>query len=366
MNLKIGIVGLPNVGKSTLFNALTRKKVDISNYPFCTIEPNVGVVEVPDKRLALLAALARSKKIIPAVVEFVDIAGLMKGAAQGAGLGNKFLSHIRAVDALMHVVRIFADEEIIHVAGRLDPVSDIEVIEYELILKDLETATRRLNALQTEIRARKKGARETAEILEKFVSAFAQGDGADAVSATLSKSEREHADATLQELQFLTAKPTMYVFNVSEERKGRAWQPDARLAEKISKHPYVAICAHLESELAALADVERNEYLQSMGRAESGLTELIRLSYETLGLITFFTTGEDETRAWTIARGSTAPSAGRAIHSDFEKKFIRAEVIHCEKLLQARSFARAREMGLLRIEGKEYTLEDGDVIEFKI
>lgn len=307
MSLKIGIVGLPNVGKSTLFNALTRKKVDIANYPFCTIEPNVGVVEVPDERLDKLAELSHSKKIVPAVVEFVDIAGLVKGAAEGEGLGNKFLSHIREVDAIAEVVRIFEDSEITHVADKVDPTSDIEVVELELALKDLET-----------------------------------------------------------ESHELTAKPIIYVFNCSEKQVQEHWQPSGVLHEKINHAPFVVICAKIESELSELPSDEKKELLESLGIAQSGLDQLIRTGYDTLELITFLTTGEDETRAWTIPAGSLAPRAGRAIHSDFEEKFIRAEVIAYDKLLEAGSYARARELGLLRVEGKQYAVKDGDVIEFRV
>ena len=359
MALKIGIVGLPNVGKSTLFNALTKKKVDISNYPFCTIEPNVGIVTVPDERLEKLAALSRSAKVIPAVVEFVDIAGLVKGAAEGEGLGNKFLSHIKEVDTIAEVVRVFEDAEIIHINSTLNPISDIEIIEYELCLKDLETITKRMETIEKEVRARKKGAEEEAALLQKLKEGLGAGKRA---PATVSPEET----TSLKELQLLTAKQIIYILNASEQQIREKWQPDERLRQKIKEEPWVVISAKIESELTELSDEERKEYMRDFDVQESGLDRLIRIGYETLGLITFFTTGEDETRAWTIPNGSLAPRAGRAIHSDFEEKFIRAEVIQRQKLLDAGSWARAKELGKVRIEGKEYAVKDGDVMEFKI
>ena len=353
MGLKIGIVGLPNVGKSTLFKALTKKQIDIANYPFSTIEPNVGVVEVPDARLAALAALSRSVKVISAIVEFVDIAGLVKGAAEGQGLGNQFLTHIRDVDAIAEVVRVFEDPDVIHVANAVNPLSDIEIIEYELALKDLETIARRLATLEKDVKAVKKEAVAEKEILECAKDALDRG-------VLLSRAGIQAP------LPLLTGKPIIYVFNVSEEQLIKGWTPSLELKAKIGNGHWIAISSKIEAELSELTTEEQREYLSMLGFKERGLDRLIRTGYETLGLMTFFTTGEDETRAWTIPKGSTAPRAGRAIHSDFEEKFIRAETVSFAQLLEAGSYARARERGVVRIEGKEYVVKDGDIIEFKI
>ena len=358
--LKIGIVGLPNVGKSTLFKALTRKQVEIANYPFATIDPNVGVVEVPDDRLGKLAVISKSAKVIPASIEFVDIAGLVKGAAQGEGLGNQFLSHIREADAIAQVVRVFMDGDIIHVSplagGLPDPVSDIEVLEYELVLKDLETIEKRLQSVVRDARAGKKEAVEEQKVLEQLQAGMQNG----ARAATVIEDA-----ALISSLQLLTMKPLIYVCNVAEGEVS-GWVPEGKLKEKLEGHIWVAVSAKVESELSDLAPEERSEYMTALGITESGLDRLIRAGYETLGLITYLTTGETETRAWTIPKGSTAPRAGRAIHSDFEQKFIRAEIIATEKLLKAGSYPKARELGWLRTEGKEYIVQDGDVVEFKI
>jgi len=328
--MKIGIVGLPNVGKSTLFQALTKKQVDTSNYPFATIDPNVGAVTVPDERLEKLAKLSKSKKIVPAIIEFVDIAGLVKGAAEGEGLGNKFLSHIREVDAVCHIVRAFENENIAHVSGKPNPLSDIETIKTELALKDLETVAKIKVSAQKEAKSGKKEAVELLGALENF-----------------EKIPQNVAD----QYQLLSFKPTLYVFNISS--KANLPLPNLQNA--------IALDISQENDVSAMSENEKKE----LGIA-SELPKLIKAAYELLGLMTFFTTGEDETRAWTIPLGSTAKRAGRAIHSDFEEKFIRADVVFWGKLLEAGGWARARELGWLRSEGKEYVVKDGDVIEFKI
>jgi GTP-binding protein YchF len=364
MSLQIGIVGLPNVGKSTLFKALTKQKVEIANYPFATIDPHVGVVPVPDERLKKLAEFSHSAGIVPAAVEFVDIAGLVKGAAEGEGLGNKFLSNIREADAMGEVVRVFEDSDIIHVNGAPDPVSDIEVIEYELILKDVETVTKRISGLEQEVRAHRSAAAEEEAVLTNLKEFLETGKPARDFLREAPLDESVLRALTV--LQLLSAKPLIYICNVSEAQLSENWQPDKKLVNKIGAAPWVRISAKIESELAELDEEERKEYIAALHLKESGLEQLIRTGYEALNLITFLTTGEDETRAWTIPKNSLAPRAGRAIHSDFEEKFIRAEVINWEKLLEAGSRARARELGWLRTEGKTYVVKDGDVIEFKI
>ncbi|MBI4132241.1 MAG: redox-regulated ATPase YchF [Candidatus Sungbacteria bacterium] len=364
MSLKIGIVGLPNVGKSTIFRALTKKQVDIANYPFVTIEPNVGVVEVPDERVEKLALLSRSKKIVPAVVEFVDIAGLVKGASEGEGLGNKFLSHIRETDAILEVVRVFEDPDIIHVSGQPDPVSDIRVIEAELMLKDLETAAKRLETATKQVKAGDKTAAIQQEALQRLEKGLKAGERASRILG--GNDRREEVVLLLRELGLLTAKPRIIAFNASEKQVQNNWQPAAELAAEVKNDSWIVLSAKVEDELNSLSPAEREEYLRWLGLGESGLDRLIKTGYRTLGLITFLTTGEDETRAWTIRAGSTAPEAGRAIHSDFEKKFIRADVVAYDKLVEAGSWAKARELGWLRTEGRDYIIKDGNVIEFKI
>lgn len=352
MSLKVGIVGLPNVGKSTLFKALTKNPVDIANYPFCTIEPNVGIVKVPDERLEKLAEMSKSARVIPTVIEFVDIAGLVAGAAQGEGLGNKFLAHIREVDAIAQVVRVFEDKNIIHVHEKIDPENDIDIINTELILADLETVNKRIAKLEKEVRGQNEEAVKTLEIMKKIKEILDQGK----LAREVNLSTKDYA--LIRDLQLLTFKPILYILNTNDFEKTR----ESELVKNLKKkYPVVLLDVKIEEELSQMSMEEAAE----LGM-KSNLDELILKSYEVLNLITFLTTGEDETRAWTIKKDSTAPEAGRAIHSDFEEKFIRADVINWKKLLKAGSWTKARELGTLRTEGKEYIVRDGDVIEFKI
>ena len=361
MSLKCGIVGLPNVGKSTLFNALTKSAIAAENYPFCTIEPNVGIVEVPDPRLAKLAAIAKPQKVIPAAVEFVDIAGLVAGASKGEGLGNKFLATIRETDAIAHVVRCFEDPNVIHVANRIDPVSDIETINTELALADLETVSKQLskNSKLAKTGGDKEAQRLVA-VLEKAESALDQGRPARSVD--WSKEEL----VVMKPLFLLTMKPTMYVANVAENGF-----KDNPLLAKIEAHakkegaPVVAICAALEAQIADMSDEDKKVFLADAGLTEPGLSRLARAAYALLGLLTYFTAGEKEVRAWTVVQGATAPQAAGVIHTDFERGFIRAEVAAFEDFVAGGGEQGAKEAGKLRLEGKDYVVRDGDVMHFR-
>ncbi len=362
--MKLGIVGLPNVGKSTLFNSLTKAGAESANYPFCTIDPNVGVVSVPDERLGKLAALYDSAKIVPAVIEFVDIAGLVKGASKGEGLGNQFLSHIRETDAIVHVVRCFENTNIVHVDGSIDPLRDIETINYELIFSDLDILERRIAKVSRGARNDKALAKELA-LLEGIKAHLEQSKPARSYEP-----EDDDMKALMATYDLLTAKPVIYAANVSEDdladdgASNKYVQAVREYAAKEGSEVF-AVCAQIEEEISELDDDEKKEFLEDLGLKESGLDKLIKASYSLLGLISFLTAGPTETRAWTIRKGTKAPGAAGKIHSDFERGFIKAEVVYYQDLLDCGSYAAAKEKGLVGIEGKDYVVKDGDVILFR-
>ena len=362
--MKLGIVGLPNVGKSTLFNSLTKAGAESANYPFCTIDPNVGVVPVPDERIDVLTKMHNSKKTIPAVIEFVDIAGLVKGASKGEGLGNQFLANIREVDAIVHVVRCFEDSNVVHVDGSIDPLRDIETINFELIFADIELLDKRIAKNQRAANNNKEIAKEV-EFMKKIKEHLENGK-----LAITFEVDGDDEEKWMKEYNLLTAKPVIFAANVAEDDladdgAGNEYVDKVKGYAKEYNSEVFVVCAQIEQEISELEDDEKKMFLEDLGLSESGLDKLIRASYSLLGLISFLTTGEDETRAWTIKRGTKAPQAAGKIHTDFERGFIRAEVVNYKDLVENGSMLAAKEKGLVRSEGKEYVVEDGDVVLFK-
>ncbi len=360
MGFKCGIVGLPNVGKSTLFNSLTRAEIAAENYPFCTIDPNVGIVPVPDPRLQQLAGIVQPQKIVPTVMEFVDIAGLVAGASKGEGLGNKFLAHIRETDAIAHVVRCFESADVIHVAGRVDPIADVAVINTELALADLESVERAIQRTEKQAKASPKEAALRLSVLERLRSCLDQGKGVRVLELT------EAELAAINDVHLITSKPVMYIANVAEgDTEANPWLQALRDFAAEESAEVIPVCAGIEAEISQLNEGDRKEFLQELGLAESGLDQVIRAGYRLLGLLTFFTAGKKEVRAWTVRFGATAPQAAGRIHTDFEKGFIRAEVTAFEDFISCGGEQGAKEAGKLRVEGKTYIVQEGDVMHFR-